>query len=47
MDSAIADIRLDRMVFLILLTALLNIGVDAFSRTLRARLRLTTTAKVA
>ncbi len=45
-DSAIADIRTDRMMFLILVTALLNIGVDAFSRNLRARLRLTTTAKV-
>jgi len=45
-DSAIADIRTDRMMFLIGVIALLNIGVDAFSRNLRARLRLTTTAKV-
>lgn len=45
-DSAIADIRTDRMIFLIGVTALLNIGVDAFSRNLRARLRLTTHAKV-
>jgi phosphonate transport system permease protein len=45
-DDAIATIRLDRMVFLILVTALLNIVVDAYSRGLRARLRLTTTAKV-
>ena len=45
-DSAIATIRIDRMMYLILLTALLNIGIDAFSRNLRARLRLTTTAKV-
>jgi phosphonate transport system permease protein len=45
-DSAIAEIRLDRMMYLIVLTALLNIGVDAFSRRLRAGLRLTTTAKV-
>jgi len=41
-DSAIAEIRSDRMMYLILLTALLNIAVDAFSRRLRARLRLTT-----
>jgi phosphonate transport system permease protein len=45
-DSAIAEIRIDRMMYLILLTALLNIGVDAFSRRLRAGLRLTTTSKV-
>ena len=45
-DSAIADIRMDRMVFLIGITALLNIGVDGFSRRLRRNLRLTTTAKV-
>jgi phosphonate transport system permease protein len=45
-DSAIAEIRLDRMMYLIVLTALLNIGVDACSRRLRAGLRLTTTAKV-
>lgn len=45
-DSAIADIRTDRMMFLIGVTALLNVGVDAFSRSLRARLRLSTTAKV-
>ena len=42
-DSAIQDIRLDRAMFLILLTALLNIGVDALSRLIRARLRLKTT----
>ena len=45
-DSAIADIRIDRMMFLIAVIAALNIAVDAFSRNLRARLRLTTTAKV-
>lgn len=45
-DSAIADIRLDRMLFLILVTAALNIAVDAFSRNLRARLRLSSAAKV-
>ena len=42
-DSAIQDIRLDRAMFLILITALLNIGVDALSRFIRARLRLKTT----
>lgn len=42
-DSAFADIRLDRALFLILITALLNIGVDALSRAIRTRLRLKTT----
>lgn len=42
-DSAFADIRVDRALFLILVTALLNIGVDALSRAIRARLRLRTT----
>ena len=39
-DSALADIRLDRAIFLILITALLNIGIDALSRLIRDRLRL-------
>ncbi|MCZ6482652.1 MAG: ABC transporter permease, partial [Alphaproteobacteria bacterium] len=42
-DSAIADIRMDRAVFLIIITAFLNIGVDALSRAIRAKIRLTTT----
>lgn len=42
-DSAFADLRFDRAMFLILLTALLNIAIDAISRTIRARLRLQTT----
>ena len=42
-DSAIADIRMDRAVFLIIITALLNIGVDALSRAIRRKIRLTTT----
>lgn len=42
-DSAIADIRLDRAVFLIIITAFLTICVDSLSRTIRSRLRLTTT----
>lgn len=39
-DSALADIRLDRAVFLILITALLNIGIDTLSRFIRSKLRL-------
>ena len=42
-DSAFEDIRFDVAMFLILITALMNIGVDVLSRTIRARLRLTTT----
>ena len=42
-DSALADDRQDRAMFLILITAFLNLGVDALSRHIRARLRLTTT----
>lgn len=42
-DSAIQDIRFDRAIFLILITALLNITIDALSRFIRARLRLKTT----
>jgi phosphonate transport system permease protein len=39
-DSAIAELRLDRALMLIVATALLTIGVDALSRALRARLRV-------
>jgi phosphonate transport system permease protein len=39
-DSAIADIRLDRAMLLLLVTALLNIAIDALSRAIRSRLRL-------
>ncbi len=39
-DSALADIRLDRVMLLILITAALNIGVDSLSRHIRKRLRL-------
>lgn len=42
-DSGFADLRFDRALFLILITALLNICVDAISRWLRTRLRLQTT----
>ncbi len=43
-DSAIQDIRLDRAMVLILITAMLNICVDMISRGIRKRLRLSTTA---
>ena len=39
-DSAMADIRLDRAMLLILITALLNIFIDSLSRYFRSRLRL-------
>ncbi|CAM4014538.1 ABC transporter permease [Vreelandella rituensis] len=39
-DSAIQEIRFDRAILLILITALLNIGVDILARRLRAHLRL-------
>jgi phosphonate transport system permease protein len=42
-DSAFADIRYDRALFLIAVTAALNIVVDALSRRIRSRLRLKTT----
>ena len=45
-DSAIAEIRLDRAMFLIVITALLNIAVDGLSRAIRDRLRLTTTPEI-
>ena len=41
-DSAISELRFDRVMVLILLTGILNLGVDAFSRRVRARLRLKT-----
>jgi phosphonate transport system permease protein len=39
------DIRLDRALFLIIITAFLNIGVDILSRNIRARLRLSNTVE--
>jgi phosphonate transport system permease protein len=42
-DSAFADIRFDRALVLIVITALLNIMVDTLSRRIRAHLRLKTT----
>jgi phosphonate transport system permease protein len=46
-DSAIADIRIDRAMALILITALLNVVVDICSRSIRKRLRLRTSPDVA
>ncbi|MCZ6552760.1 MAG: hypothetical protein O7A67_03055, partial [SAR324 cluster bacterium] len=45
-DSALADDRQDRALLLILLTAALNLAVDALSRRLRARLRLKLTPEM-
>ncbi len=42
-DNALAELRFDRAVLLIVVTAGLNIAVDALSRWIRARLRLKTT----
>ncbi|NQV98744.1 MAG: ABC transporter permease [Rhodospirillales bacterium] len=44
-DSALADIRLDRALFLIAITALLNVGIDSLSRFIRQRLRLNRTVQ--
>ncbi|SFU77390.1 PhnE/PtxC family ABC transporter permease [Halomonas korlensis] len=44
-DSAIQEIRFDRAMVLIVITALLNIGVDILARRLRNRLRLRHTAQ--
>ena len=41
-DSAIQELRFDRAMVLILVTALLNIGIDALSRYIRTRLALQT-----
>ena len=41
-DSAFAELRFDRAIFLIGVTALLNIAIDIASRAIRARLRLRT-----
>ena len=43
-DSAMADIRLDRAMFLIAVTAALNIGIDILSRRIRSHLRLNSQA---
>ena len=41
-DSAFADIRHDRAIVLIVITAILNICIDALSRAIRSKLRLQT-----
>jgi len=41
-DSALADIRLDRVMLLLLITAMLNLVIDGLSRYIRARLKLST-----
>ena len=41
-DSAFADLRYDKAMVLIFLTAGMNLGVDVLSRTIRSRLRLQT-----
>lgn len=43
-DSAISELRIDRAVVLIIFTALLTIAIDALSRALRSRLKLTSVA---
>ena len=42
-DSAIQELRFDRAIVLIVVTALLNIGVDSLARNIRLQLRLRTT----
>ncbi len=46
-DSALSELRFDRVLVLLIVTALLNIAVDTFSRRLRQRLRLKTQVGVA
>lgn len=41
-DSAIADIRMDKALVLIAITALLNLSIDMLSRNIRSRFKLTT-----
>mgnify|MGYP001628297230 FL=1 len=41
-DSAIQNIQFDKAMILILVTALLNIGIDSLSRRIRSRLALQT-----
>ena len=39
-DSAIQELRMDRAVLVIVITALINIGIDVVSRRLRSKLHL-------
>ena len=43
-DSAISDDKLDKAIFLILVTALLNMGIDTISQQVRKRLRVSSGA---
>ena len=43
-DSAIADDKIDKAIFLILVTAVLNMGIDTVSQVIRRRLRVSTGA---
>ncbi|MGY9001059.1 MAG: PhnE/PtxC family ABC transporter permease, partial [Rhodospirillales bacterium] len=45
-DSAFADLRFDRALFLIIITAALNMCIDSLSRFIRGRLRLRTTVDI-
>jgi phosphonate transport system permease protein len=45
-DSAIAELRFDRAAVLILLTGAVNLGIDASSRAIRAKLRLAAPAAI-
>ncbi|MFD2231659.1 PhnE/PtxC family ABC transporter permease [Alkalimarinus sediminis] len=45
-DSAFEELRFDRALFLILITALLNILVDSISRTIRNKLHLSTSPNI-
>lgn len=44
-DSALSEIRIDRAMFLIVVTAALNIGIDILSRRIRLRLHLSDEAR--
>ena len=45
-DSAFADLRFNQALFLIIVTAALNICIDSLSRFVHGRLRFKTTADV-
>jgi phosphonate transport system permease protein len=41
-DSAISDDQIDKAILLILMTALLNMGIDSVSQQVRRRLKIST-----
>ena len=45
-DSAFADLRYDKALSLIIITAVLNLGIDILSRAIRSKLRLQTRVNV-